>query len=92
MPSKHPVRRPQRNHLGELAFIVAATSFVLSVWPGVFLFGWLLTPLGAILGAAAWIGARGRSWICAVGSLIATLASLFAAAAAYRDVVAPYLG
>lgn len=91
MVAIHPVRRPRRNPLGLAAFIVAIVGFALNVIAGLLLFGWLVAPVGGILGMVAWVGARGRSWVLAVAALIATLASVFAVVAMYRDVVAPYL-
>ena len=88
----HPVMRPGRNPLGEAAFAVAILGFLLNVWPGLLLLGWLVVPVGGVLVITAWAVPRGSSWVLAVGSLIVTVASTFAMVAMYRDVVAPFVG
>ncbi len=86
-----PVNRPGRNPLGEAAFAVALLGFALNIWAGLLLLGWLVAPIGAILGIQASVRPRNCSRVFAVGALIVTVASIFAEIAMYRDVVAPYM-
>ncbi|MCT1462812.1 MULTISPECIES: DUF4190 domain-containing protein [Corynebacterium] len=86
-----PVEPPQRNTVGIIALVCAIAGFIFGCIPGAFILGWILLPIGFILGIIGlFMKAKKGTAVAAVivsivGTIVSVIVFLFAVGRAFDE-------
>ncbi len=90
-PAPTPGKKP-RNIVGIIALAVAGVGFVFACIPGALIVGWILLPIGFILGIVALIRKENPKWqgvtaitVSVIGAIVGAVVALTVAAGAVSD-------
>ncbi|QIK71968.1 hypothetical protein G7070_06440 [Propioniciclava coleopterorum] len=79
-----PPAKPGRNTIGLIALIVAVLGFVFAVMEGAYILGWVLLPIGFILGLVG-LFARDKPKLTAIAAVIVAIVGTVAGAIAFTS-------